>query len=290
MKNFKLFTMMVLAMLACAPLLAQSSGKGKGKAAAAAAEEEVQLKTGVRFVTCSPDGARMPAPLFAKVGKTYKQLRISGRNPSIRLRPEGGKIYFYDQDPTPVGEDEDTKGKGKGKSKTAAAKDAAPEIEPVFTVTVPEGMGTKRTLGIIIPNADIKKTRTIFLDEADLPKSGIHILNLSSFPITMSTSDKGDFSDAKKKKIAVYKSSEGITPENSWSLRGSSDGQIVNYMMEYLNPATKKMTRLKSSKLAISARQCSLTFIVATAKSKRPTLLNVNLMDDSAPKASSSSR
>ena len=106
--------------LLCATLLTLSPAYGQGRrsrvkpsgAAPAAAAAEEAPKTGVRFVICSPAGTTMPSPLYVQTGDdTFKAINIGARTPSMRVKPIGGVVKFWDKDPSAEAMGEDDKKK-----------------------------------------------------------------------------------------------------------------------------------------------------------------------------------
>ena len=198
----KVFSILLFCAAVVALLPAQAQGRRSRSAApaAAAGAEEAAPKTGVRFVICSPAGVSMPSPLYVRSGKEFKTISIGSRTPSARVKPVGGVVEFWDQNPAPAMAEGDKK----------APKAAAEKLpEPIFTVTVPASAGSK-SVCILSPNKDVKKTSTLFLNENDFPKKGMHVINLSSFPLQIITSESNDFKDKKESKIGVYRREEGI--------------------------------------------------------------------------------
>ena len=160
---------------------------GPSAASGAAAEAEAP-KTGVRFVICSPAGVPMPSPLYVRRGKTFKAISIGSRTPSERVLPVAGVIDFWDKDPSAVVE---------GEKKPAAGAVKLPD--PIFSVSVGSNVASKAVC-ILSPNKDVKKTSALFLDEKDFPRKGMHIINLSSYPLQIVTSESSDFKDKKESK------------------------------------------------------------------------------------------
>ncbi|MBQ8516454.1 MAG: hypothetical protein IJ498_02625 [Akkermansia sp.] len=251
------------AMLVAAPLHAQSRG-----GSADALKEDVAPKSGVRFVICSPSNAQLPSPLYYKAGKEFKTVNISSRIPSRRIRPEGGKVEFWDEDPGEAAAAE--KGKEKGGKKKMP--------EPVLSVPVPSGSG--KMLCIVVPGKEVSRTQTYFLKESDFPKKGMHIINFSSYPLKMITSDKGDFSDSVEKTIGVFRRDEGISANNTWSYVGEEVGKSVAFALMYKDKDAKEFKRLKASMFSISGRQAQINMVVKDASRNAPKLLSIQLMED----------
>lgn len=250
-------------MLVAAPLHAQSRG-----GSADAPREDVAPKTGVRFVICSPSNAQLPSPLYYKAGKEFKTVNISSRIPSRRIRPEGGKVEFWDEDPGEAAAAE--KGKDKGSKKKMP--------EPILSVTVPGGSG--KMLCIVVPGKEVSQTQTYFLKESDFPKKGMHIINFSSYPLKMITSEKGDFSDPSEKTIGVFRRDEGISANNTWSYVSEEVGKSVAFALMFKDKDAKEFKRLKASMFSISGRQAQINMVVKDTSRNAPRLLSIQLMED----------
>lgn len=249
-------------MLAAAPLHAQS------RASSADAPKEAAVpKSGVRFVICSPSNAQLPSPLYYKAGKEFKSVNISSRVPSRRIRPEGGKVEFWDEDPTEV---------AAAKDKEKGSKKKMPE--PILSIPVPGGSG--KMLCIVVPGKEVSRTQTYFLKESDFPKKGMHIINFSSYPLKMITSEKGDFSDPSEKTIGVFRRDEGISANNTWSYVGEEAGKSVAFALMYKDKDAKEFKRLKASQFAISGRQALINMVVKDAARNAPKLLSIQLVED----------
>ena len=270
------FLLICAAVAAFMPVQAQGrrTRSSASRAAATAAapgvagkDEEAEPKTGVRFVTCSPAGISMPSPLFVRRGKEYKKINIGSRIPSMRVKPLNGIVEFWDKDPGAVAAMENTK-------KSAASK----VPDPVFTITVPKDISSKAVC-ILIPNQDINKTMPLFINEGDFPRKGMHIINLSSFPLQMTTSEKGDYSDKKESKIGVYRRENGIGQANTWSFKGEK-GQQVAFILSYKDKDAKDMKRIKASTFVLSERQAMLNVVVKDASRNVPKLLIIQLPED----------
>lgn len=262
MKFFPL--LIAAAVLATTPLFAAPT---KPAAAAETAEDDAAApKTGVRFVICSPDGARLPSPLFYKSGKTsYKSVSIGGRTPSPRIRPEAGVINFYGEDPSAI---------------EAAAKAEKKEVklpEPVLSIPV-EGSG--KQLCIVVPSKDPKaKPQTFFTKESAFPKGGLHIINFSSFPLKMTLSAKGDFSDKKESAIGVFHRDKGICDENTWTFKGDN-GTAVSFVLAFKSKDAKEFKNFKASKFVVSDRQSQINVVVKDPSRDTLKLLSIQLTED----------
>lgn len=259
------------ALLAFTPAYAQSSRgsrttRGAAVTKAAATDEEAAPKTGVRFVICAPNGGRLPSPLYYNAGKDeYKTVRISGRIPSQRIKPINNSIEFYDQDPTPEPE-KDGKKADKGKAKK-------PDIKPFMTINVPNSAGSK-SVCIVVPGKTPAESLTFFLNESEFPTKGVHLINLASSPVTVSTSAKGDFSDVSEKKVGPYRSGEGVNDKNSWHFTAGKHGDQIAFRISQRlakKVGGKEVVRevpLKMGKFLVSDRQSQINVVVKTGADK----------------------
>ncbi len=261
-------------LLACAALVAFTPAQAQGRrtrstaAPASASAEASAPKTGIRFVICSPSGVGMPSPLYVRNGKEFMAISIGSRTPSARVKPVGGVVEFWKENPLPTaGMMSDTK--------AAGAQTKLPD--PIFKVNVPASASSKAVC-ILSPNKDIEKTASIFLNEADFPRKGMHVINLSSYPLQIITSEKNDFSDAKTSKIGVYRREDGICPANSWSFTGEK-GQQVGFVLSYYEKGAKAPKRIKSSSFMLSERQSVLNIVVRDPSLNRPKLMSIQLTD-----------
>lgn len=260
----KFFPLLIAAAVLCsAPLYAAPKTDA---AADPAAEDANAPKTGVRFVICSPDNARLPSPLYYKSGKTsYKSVSISSRTPSPRIRPEGGVINFYGEDPSAV---------------EAAAKAEKKEVklpEPVLSIPVE---GTGKQLCIVVPSKDPKgKTQTFFAKESAFPKGGLHVINFSSYPLRMTLFSKPDGSDKKDSPIGVFHRDKGICDENTWTFKGEP-GVPVSFILSYKAKDAKEFRNFKSSKFVVSDKQSQINVVVKDPSRDTLKLLSIQLTDD----------
>ncbi len=245
-----------------APAAAPTAPSAPG---AAAAEAEAP-KTGVRFVICSPSGVPMPNPLYVRSGKAFKAISIGSRTPSERVQPVGGVIDFWDKDPGATAD---------GDKKQSAASAKVPE--PIFSVSVGSNVASKAVC-ILSPNKEVKKTNALFLNEKDFPRKGMHIINLSSYPLQIVTSESSDFKDKKESKIGVYRSEDGICPSNSWSFKGEK-GQQVSFILSYADQKTKSYKRIKSSTFVLSDRQSVVNVVVKDQTRNMPKLMTIQLAE-----------
>ncbi len=222
-------------------------------------------KTGVRFVICSPSGATLPSPLYVRDGKEFKAINIGSRTPSDRVKPQGGVIDFWDKDPSAAAE-------GEGKKPSTAKLP-----EPAFSVQVGSNTG-KKVVCILSPGKELKNTNALFLNESDFPRSGMHIINLSSFPLQMITSESNDFKDKKESKIGVYRREDGISKSNSWSFNGKK-GQQVSFILSYASKDIKGYKRVKSSTFVVSDRQSVVNVVVKDQTRNVPKLMTIQLTE-----------
>lgn len=263
----KLFAMLfAAAVLATAPVYA---AKTADSGADAAADEAAAPKTGVRFVICSPDGAKLPSPLFYKSGKTtFKSVSITSRTPSPRIRPEGGVVNFYGEDPSAAAQAAD------GKPAAAAKEVKLPE--PVLSIPV-EGSG--KQLCIVVPSKDGGKPQTFFAKESAFPKSGMHIINFSSYPLRITLFSKPDGSDKKDSIVGVFHRDKGICDENSWTFKGEP-GTAISFILSYKSKDAKEFKNFKASKFVVSDRQSQINIVVKDPARDTLKLLPIQLTDD----------
>ncbi|MGN0835964.1 MAG: hypothetical protein ACI4OS_00850 [Akkermansia sp.] len=249
------------ALAAAMPLHAAKPKPAASAAAQAEGEELDAPKTGPRFVLCSVDGSTLPSPLYYKAGKTtFRSVRLGGRIPSPRIRPENGVINFYETEPTLV----------------PGAKDTADLPKPVLTVNVNV---SGKTLGIIIPTGG-GKANVLFIEEKDFPKQGQHLINLSPYPLKITTSTKNDFSDKKEHMVGVFRRDTPVTRENSWSFSGEN-GSTVSFILSYRGKDAKEFKSFKASRFSIASDKSQITLIVRDPKRDAPKMLSIDLGKDS---------
>ncbi len=268
-------SLLALAALLFSPLAITPA---KAQSARAAAEEqaaeEAEPSSGVRFVICSPGGASLPSPLYCKQGKGYKPLSISGRMPSKRVKPDvDGTVKFWKENPAPAVEEEEGRRPRPG-SAQAKAQELPP---PDLTIKMPGGAGSKM-LCIVVPGKELKQTQTFFLKESDFPKSGVHVINFSPYPLEMTVSKSGDFKDKKVSHIGFFVKSEGISAKNSWSYKGE-DGESVAFMLSYKGKNDKKFKRIKSSRFVVTGRQSQISIVVKEPTRDSLRLMSIQLLD-----------
>ena len=283
--KYTAFTLMLAALVAAAPVQAQSSARGKKDAAA-----QTESKTGVRFVICSAANIKVKSPLWYKVSdEEADTVSISSRTATPRIKPMGGKVVFYEDNPIPP----ETDGKDKdGK----AEKWKEPKV--VFTVDT-KGAASK-AFCIVMPESETK-VETIMLSESDFPKKGVHLINLSKKNVKISTSAKGDFSDAK---VTLLKggNTKSVNDSNKWSLVGANHGDQLAFQITYegvkeqrakgtggktLKDANGKIRKekvrteitLRRSKFVVSERQSLISILVDDPARDGVKLLSIQLAD-----------
>ena len=283
--KYTAFTLMLAALVAAAPVQAQSSARGKKDAAA-----QTESKTGVRFVICSAANIKVKSPLWYKVSdEEADTVSISSRTATPRIKPMGGKVVFYEDNPIPP----ETDGKDKdGK----AEKWKEPKV--VFTVDT-KGAASK-AFCIVMPETETK-VETIMLSESDFPKKGVHLINLSKKNVKISTSAKGDFSDAK---VTLLKggNTKSVNDSNKWSLVGANHGDQLAFQITYegvkeqrtkgtggktLKDANGKIRKekvrteitLRRSKFVVSERQSLISILVDDPARDGVKLLSIQLAD-----------
>ncbi len=283
--KYTAFTLMLAALVAAAPVQAQSSARGKKDAAA-----QTEAKTGVRFVICSAANIKVKSPLWYKVSdEEADTVSISSRTATPRIKPMGGKVVFYEDNPIPP----ETDGKDKdGK----AEKWKEPKV--VFTVDT-KGAASK-AFCIVMPETETK-VETIMLSESDFPKKGVHLINLSKKNVKISTSAKGDFSDAK---VTLLKggNTKSVNDSNKWSLVGANHGDQLAFQITYegvkeqrakgtggktLKDANGKIRKekvrteitLRRSKFVVSERQSLISILVDDPARDGVKLLSIQLAD-----------
>lgn len=213
--KYTTFILTVGALLAVAPVDAQTSRHNKG----AQQEQAAEAKSGVRFVICSAKNARIKSPLWYQVNEEEaRTIAISARTASPRVKPIKGKVVFYEDNPIPP-EDEE------------AAKEWKKPKE-VFSVDT-TGAASK-AFCIVFPGDDTadNKVKTIMLNESDFPRKGVHLINLSKKMVRVSISEKGDFTDEKSKVLKggiLY----SVTDDNKWSMTGASHGDTLAFQVTY---------------------------------------------------------
>ena len=276
---------MLAALVAAAPVQAQSSARGKKDAAA-----QTEAKTGVRFVICSAANIKVKSPLWYKVSdEEADTVSISSRTATPRIKPMGGKVVFYEDNPIPP----ETDGKDKdGK----AEKWKEPKV--VFTVDT-KGAASK-AFCIVMPETETK-VETIMLSESDFPKKGVHLINLSKKNVKISTSAKGDFSDAK---VTLLKggNTKSVNDSNKWSMVGANHGDQLAFHITYegvkeqrargtggktLKDANGKIRKekvrteitLRRSKFVVSERQSLISILVDDPARDGVNLLSIQLAD-----------
>lgn len=257
---------LALALVAAPPLVQSARAQdatfdNDKKAAKEDAKAEEAAKKGVRLMICSPSGETLPNPLYCKSGKKFIQVILAARTPSRPIPSQDGKILFWKSDPS---------------SAVAGAKDDA-ELPPADYVLngVPSG---SKMVGFVIPTKDSKTLQGLFFKEKDFPKQGVHLINLSPYPIRMTTSTKGDFSDAKNAVLSPYRKDDGINQKNSWSVSGN-DGETLSFAVSYKANNMPDFKRFKVSSLVVSQRQSQITVVVKDPVHDSPKLLSFQIAD-----------
>ncbi len=274
-----------LAALLLSPLAATPAAAQSSRAAAAEAAEEAQPSTGVRFVVCSPNGVALPSPLYCKQGKSYKPLSIGGRMPSKRVKPDAdGTVKFWLENPSPVVEEEQPQQGSRNRNRRAQQRqeEEKKELPPPDLVIKMPGGSLSKTLCIVVPAQDLKQTQSFFLKESDFPKSGVHIINFSPYPLEMAISKSGDFKDKKATTIGFFRKDAGISKENSWTYKGD-DGESVAFMLSFKGKDAKKFKRIKSSRFVVTGRQSQISIVVKDPNREGLRLMSVQMLDDSQP-------
>lgn len=258
----KILSLIMAAFVLAAPMYAQSAA-----APGAAAADEAAAKTGVRFVIVAANGGSLPNPLFCKQGKAYKEIKISSRTPSVRVKPEGGVVNFYPEDPTAA-----VAAAQGAAGKTAAKADKVEMPKPVLSVQVP-GSASKM-LCILVPSKEGGAPQTFFLNEKDFPKGGLHIINFSTNKMVMSIYEDPNNPTAKKDSvIGVFKRDAAISAENTWSFKSDENGKEVSFKLSYLpkdGKGEKDLKLLRASKFVVSTRQSQINVIVKTSAKDAP--------------------
>lgn len=253
---------MSLLLVAAHGLMAQEVENGR---------EESKLPThGIRFVICSSTNEQLPSPLYAKMGKEYMPITISGRMPSPRVTPEGGYIKFYATMPA------ETKG------------NKAPKEEPVLTVAVPDeykGSGVKCVCIVEPTKKNDPNPKTYFLNEAEFKRGAVHLINFTEQTLEIVTDPTGSFEPKtlKKEKIAPRVKTTNISKydKNVWSYAGA-DNKNVSFVLQAL-PASGRgePVRIRASVFKTSADISQISIVVKHPKIKNAfSLLSVQYSDD----------
>ncbi|MBQ2380876.1 MAG: hypothetical protein II295_10870 [Akkermansia sp.] len=287
--KYQTLSLALAALVALTPAFAQSSRGARGarpaRGAATAPAEAQAPATGVRFVICSASGAKLPSPLFYNAGKdkagkpTFKKVTISGRIPTNRIRPEGGVINFYDKDPSPAPSVE------AGKKPAAAAPVELPP--PALSISVPQNAGSK-SLCIVIPGDKPSNAKTFFIDEADFPTKGVHLINLSSSPVTVYTSKTNSLENAKGEKVGPYHKGKGINADNSWHYTRGENGDQVSFRITTRQVKQDKQTGKKTTtesnvrmgKFLVSERQSQINVIVKDGNRDALKLISIQMSNN----------
>ena len=272
---------MMAALVAAAPVYAQSSSRGKK--AGQEQSEQKEAKTGVRFVICSAQNVKVKSPLWYKVSdEEAKTVSISSRTATPRIKPIGGKVVFYEDNPIPPEEEATGKSQGEKKEKWK---------EPKVVFTVDTKGAAAKSFCIVMPESETK-VETIMLSESDFPKKGVHLINLSRKNIKISISEKGDFSDSKTT-LLEGGNTKSVNKSNTWSLVGANHGDQLAFQISYVgekekrtreNGVTKKKKikadiLVRRSKFVVSERQSVISVIVDDPKRDGVQLLSIQLTD-----------
>ncbi len=276
MKTFSFVSLLALAAFVFAPLAVMPAA-----AQDSAAKEAAASRSGVRFVIVSPSGESIPSPLYCKQGKTFVALRIGARMASQRVKPEaGGIVRFWKENPAPAadaaafGGAAGGKGAGRTPRRAAAAVSEASLPEPFMTVKLPSEVDSK-TLCILVPNAE-GKAQTFFVDESDVPPSGVHLINFSPYPLQMVLSKKGDFSDKVTQNISFFQRSEGISDKNRWSYKADS-GESASFMLMCKVSKEQDYRRVRASRFVVSDRQSQISVVVKDPSREGVKMISIQL-------------
>ncbi len=269
MKTVSLFSWLALAALVVSPVAIMPAAAQVEQADEAAAAP----RTGVRFVIVSPSGETLPSPLYCKQGKEFQAVRIGARTPSQRVKPEaGGIVRFWKENPA-AGAEGEQPARG-GRRPAAAAPLQLPE--PFMTVSIPSNVGSK-ALCIIVPSGK-GKPQTFFVNESDVPSSGVHLINFSPYPLQMILSKKGDFSDKVTQNVSFFRRNEGISEKNRWSYKGEN-GENVAFILMCKTSKEKDFQRVRASRFAVSSRQSQITVVVKDPSREHVKMLSIQLAE-----------
>lgn len=267
----------------CGEADAQSTKRNKG--AAPQQQEAAEAKSGVRFVICSAENARVKSPLWYKVSKDKAAtVTISARTATPRVKPMNNAVTFYESNPIPPEDKEEAK------------KWEEPKV--VFTVNTQDA--PSKAFCIVKP-LEGGKVETILLDEKEFPKNGVHLINLSKKKVKIATSEKGDFSD---EKVKVLKGGilDSVTNDNKWSLSGVEHGAQLAFSISYegvkkerkkdkkgktvkddkgkpVMHEVKAEVLLRRSKFAVSGNQSQISVIVDEPAANGVKMLSIQLAE-----------
>lgn len=235
-------------MLAAAMAFCPAYGQSRK---AAADEEQVAAapKKGLRFVVCSAKNEQVPSPLWyvteskdkesGEVKLTSHKVTIGARLATPRIKGRNGKVSFYKEDPIDVQVSESSSGKPADKaSKQYVEKQlkALAEAEPYFSVPVEDP--SARSLCIVMPKT-AEKVDWLVIDEAQFPKRGNHIINLSSSDIEITVAEDGTVDTEKPLKVPGGKMTNNkINPSSCWNSNKhiSKGATQVAFSISYLKP------------------------------------------------------
>lgn len=240
-------------------------------------------KQGVRFVICDNGSFQLPTPLYVKVGKEYLPIEISRRMPSPRLAPESGKqIKFYDTMPT------------------STKNGKADKIEPVLTITIPDGYASGKSVCIVQPaKKDDGDVRTIFLKESEFKLGGVYIVNFTNSELEMITDPTGKF-DEKSRITDRIKPREktqnlSVNAPNVWRYHGKvvktvvyqgkkiDRGEAVPFILQARSTTPgKEPVRIKASTFLTNENMSQINVVVNHSRLKNAyELLSVQFSDES---------
>ena len=242
--------MLTALVLAC-PVQAQSAESESEKESTGLVTAKPAL-SGVRLTSSSVSGVSLPPVLYYQYGKGFAKVSIRSASLTQRINFKSGRIQLWAEMP------EEVKGD----------KLVTPDID----IEIPAGTA-KKAICILQPLKKSKKSgkllvSPLFIDEARLPLSGQHIINLSPYPLSLKTSKKGDYSDSVVVKIAPRAKGRNIAPSSMCSFTGKS-GEKVAFMLSCKVPSIKEPVRVKSSRFAFSSRQAQISLVFKDPKADK---------------------
>lgn len=236
-------------MLAAAVAICPAYGQSRKGAAEEESQVAVAPKKGLRFVVCSAKNEKVPSPLWyvtetkdkesGEVKLTSHKVTIGARLATPRIKARGGKVSFYKEDPIDVHVSESSGGKSADKaSKQYKEKQlkALESAEPYFSVPVEDP--SARSLCIVMPKTD-SKVDWLVIDEAQFPKRGNHIINLSSHDIEITVAEDGTVDKEKPLKVPAGRMQNNkINASSCWNSNKhvSKDAKSVAFSIVYLKP------------------------------------------------------
>lgn len=238
------FSLMLAALMAFCPVYGQSARGGED----AESQEVAAPKKGLRFVVCSAKNEKVPSPLWyvtetkskdGEVKLTSHKISIGARLATPRIKARDGRVSFYKEDPIDVQVNESS----SGQTNDRAAKQyvekqlkALKEAEPYFFVPVEDP--SARSLCIVMPKSE-EKVDWLVIDEAQFPKRGNHIINLSSSDIEITVAEDGKVDTEKPLKVPAGKiSNNKINASSCWNSNKhlSKNATQVAFTISYLKP------------------------------------------------------